>query len=85
MRSTSLKPPAIGDRVAWPGNRVVGPCLGVIENLWPAHQPGTRVALPVSEWYVSIRPDERPALWAYGSAATTFGARVGDLRKASSR
>ncbi|AGG88992.1 hypothetical protein [Rhodanobacter denitrificans] len=77
--------PVIGDQVHFPGNLVVGPCDGVVENVRRAFRLGTRVALPVTDWFARIRPDALPKPWAYGSRSSVFEARVGDLESIPQR
>ena len=68
------KCPAVGQRVRFVGNLVIGPCTGVVKHIYPSYQwegdirgaviPADRLC-PESEWHVRLLVDEIPAEWCY--------------------
>jgi len=81
------KCPMIGDRVRYPGRVHVGPCVGVVTEIYPeyvwdeAREHCTWELEPEREWSVAVKPDALPTPWCY-PGRDCFAPAVKDLRRA---
>jgi hypothetical protein len=66
------KAPKIGDRVHYKGGLAVGPCAGIVTQIYPAYrwddelEKETWDLLPEREWSVALTVDSIPDKWCYG-------------------
>jgi hypothetical protein len=76
--------PAIGSRVLFPGNSVIGRCEGVVERHYPSEvqdEDGNPIPghfAPHSAWKVRVGLEQTPARWPYGQGRR-MAATVADL------
>ena len=72
--------PKIGDKVEYPGGPVVGPCTGIVTDIYKKYRypedfdwdsdetPRPIGELPERDWHVSLRVDKKPSKWVYGDS-----------------
>lgn len=82
--------PQIGTKVSFPGNSIVGACIGTVtsvhkKNRYPADfdwdsddDPHPIGVEPERNWRVSIKVDQRPKLWPYENS-DVFASEVSNL------
>ena len=81
--------PKIGDRVKYKGGLAVGPCIGIIEKVYPSEKweddgeydirPTGRYMLE-KNWHVRMKVEKIPEKWCYGQDGV-FSPEVCELQK----